>query len=123
MPARDERRSLLISVAIAADPLINAVVLLFDPAVEVRGSRALGGAWMSYRLSRRSQIIFVQKSSGFVPGGLASAGLSLNHCDSSDSRAQERNKKRIHHNVLPRISSFTAEHNALTTMKVLSRRH
>ena len=49
MPARDARRSLLMSVAIAADALINAVVLLFDPAVEARGGRALGRAWMSYR--------------------------------------------------------------------------
>src|ERR1700730_11012418 len=88
-------------VAIAADALINAVVLLFDPAVEVRGGRALGRAWMSYRLSRRSQIILVQKSCGFVPGGRARAGLSLNHSDSDDSRAQERNKKRFHHGVLP----------------------
>jgi hypothetical protein len=41
-----------VSVAIAADALINAVVLLFDPAVEVRGGRALGRAWMIYPLSR-----------------------------------------------------------------------
>src|SRR6202023_1618661 len=100
MPGRDPRRSLLMSVAIAADALINTVVLLFDPAVEVRGGRALGCAWMSYRLSRRSQIIFVQKSCGFVLGGRASAGLSLNHSDSNDGRAQERNKKRFHPRVL-----------------------
>ncbi len=102
MPAQDARRSVLMSVAIAADALINAVVLLFDPAVEVRGGRASGRAWMSYRLSRRSQIIFVQKSCGFVPWGRASAGLSLNHSDSGDSRAQERTKKRFHHSVLPK---------------------
>jgi hypothetical protein len=89
------------SVAIAADALTNAVVLLFDPAVEVRGGRALGRAWMSYRLARRSQIIFVQKSCGFVPGGRVSAGLSLNDSDSGDTRAQERSKKRFHHCVLP----------------------
>jgi hypothetical protein len=87
MPARDARRSLLMSVAIAADALINSVVLSFDPAVEVRGGRPLGRAWMSYRLSRTSQIIFVQKSRGFVPGGRASAGLSLNHTDSGNGRA------------------------------------
>jgi hypothetical protein len=84
------------SVAIAADALINAVVLLFDPAVEVRGGRALGCPWMSYRLSRWSQIIFVQQSRRSRPGGRVSAGLSLNHSDSSDNRAQERNKKRFH---------------------------
>jgi hypothetical protein len=108
------------SVAIAANALINAVVLLFDPAIEVRGGRALGRAWMSYRLSRRSQIIFVQKSCGFVSGGLASPGLSLNHCDSGDSCAQERSKKRFQHGVLPRTSSLTAGHNVLMAMKVLS---
>jgi hypothetical protein len=90
-----------ILVAIAADALINAVVSSSDPAVKVRGGRALGRAWMSYRLARRRQIIFVQKSCGFVPGGRASAGLSLNHSDSDDSRAQERNKKWFHHSVLP----------------------
>ena len=100
MPAQDTRRSLVMSVAIAADALTNAVVLLLDPAVEVRGGRALGRAWMSYRLSRRSQIIFVQKPSGVVLGGRASAGLSLNHSDSNDGRAQERNKKRFHPRVL-----------------------
>jgi hypothetical protein len=91
----------VILVAIAADALIYAGVSSSDPAVEVRGGRALGRAWMSYRLSRRSQIIFVQKSCGFLPGGRASAGLSLNHSYSDDSRAQERNKKRFHHSVLP----------------------
>ena len=101
MPAQDARRSLLMSVAIAADALTNAVVLLSNPAVEVGGGRALGRAWTSYRLSRRSQIIFVQKSCGFVAGGRAGAGLSLNHSDSDDSRAQERNKKQFHHSVLP----------------------
>jgi len=79
-------------VAIAADGLINAVVLLFDPAVEVRAGCALGRARMIYRLSRRSQIIFVQKSCGFGPVGRGSAGLSLNPSDSGDRRAQERNK-------------------------------
>ena len=108
------RRRLFILVAIAADALINAVVSSSDPAVEVRGGRALGRAGMSYRLARRSQIILVQKSCGFVPGDLASAGLSLNHSDSDGSRAQERNKKRFHHSVLPK-------HNVLTAMKVLSR--
>jgi hypothetical protein len=88
-------------VAIAADALTNAVVLLFDPAVEARGGRALGRAWMSYRLARRSQIVFVQKSCGFVPGSRTNAGLTLNHSDSDGSRAQERNKKRFHHSVLP----------------------
>ena len=42
----------IILVAIAADALINAVVSLSDPAVEVRGGGALGRPWMSYRLSR-----------------------------------------------------------------------
>ena len=77
-------------VAIAADALIDAVVLLFDPAVEARGGRALGRAGVGDGLSRRSQIIFVQKSCGFGPGGRASAGLSLNHSDSGDSRAPYR---------------------------------
>jgi hypothetical protein len=36
MPAQDTRRSLVMSVAIAADALTNAVVLLLDPAVEVK---------------------------------------------------------------------------------------
>jgi hypothetical protein len=89
-------------VAIAANALIDAVVLLFDPAVEARGGRALGRAWTSYRLSRRSQIIFVQKSCGFVPGNRANAGLSLSHSDSDDSRAQKRAEKRFHHSVLPK---------------------
>ena len=53
------RRRLFILVAIAADALINAVVSSSDPAVEVRGGRALGRAGMSYRLARRSQIILV----------------------------------------------------------------
>jgi hypothetical protein len=77
--------------------LNNVVVSPSDPAVEVRGGRALGRAWMSYRFPRRRQIIFPQKSFAFVPG----AGLSLNYSDSGDSRAQERNKKRFHHRVLP----------------------
>ena len=100
MPTSFPRRASILLVAIAADALNNAVVSLSDPAVEVRGGRALGRAWMSYRLSRRSQIIFVQKSCGFVPGGRARAGLSLNHSDSSDGYAQERNKKRFHPRVL-----------------------
>jgi hypothetical protein len=61
----------VILVAIAADALINAVVSSSDPAVKVRCGRALGRAWMSYRLARRRQIIFVQKPCGFVPGGRA----------------------------------------------------
>ena len=101
MPAQDARRSLLMSVAIAADALINAVVSSSDPAVEVRRGRALRRARVGDGLTRRSQIIFVQKSCGFGPGNLASAGLSLNHSDSDDSRAQERNKKWFHHSVLP----------------------
>jgi hypothetical protein len=110
------------SVAIAADASINSVVLLFDPAIEVRSGRALGRTWMSYRLSRRSQIIFVQMSCGFGLDGRASAGLSLSHSDSGDSRAQERDEKRIPHSVLPRTSSLTAGHNVLTAMQVLLRR-
>jgi hypothetical protein len=90
----------IILVAIAADALVNAVVSSSDPAVEVRGGRALRRARTGYGLSRRSQIILIQKSCGFVPGGRASAGLSLNHSDSGDSRAQERNKKRFHHSIL-----------------------
>src|ERR1700730_4215571 len=101
MPAQDARRSLLMSVAIAADALINAVVLLFDPAVEARGGRTLRRARVGDGLSRRSQIIFVQKSCSCGPGGRVSAGLSLNHRDSGDSRAQERNKSRLHHSILP----------------------
>lgn len=101
MPAQDARRSLLMSVAVAADALINAVVSSSDPTVEAGGGGALGRAWMSYRLARRRQIMFVQKSCGFLPWGRASAGLSLNHGDSDASRAQERNKKRFHHSVLP----------------------
>ena len=102
MPGRDPRRSLLMLVAIAADALINAVVSASNLAVEVRGGRALGRAWMSYRLSRRSQIIFVQKSCGFVPGDRLNAGLSLNHGETGASRAQQRNKKEgFHHCVLP----------------------
>jgi len=93
--------SSIILVAIAADALINAVVVLFDPAVEVRGGRTLGRAWMSYRLPRRSQIIFVQESCCLVPGGRASAGLSLNRSDPDDNRPQERSKKWFHHSVLP----------------------
>jgi hypothetical protein len=122
MSARDARRSSLMLVAIAADALINAVVLLFDPAVEARGSGALRRARVGDGLSRRSQIIFVQKSCGFVPWGRVSAGLSLNDSDSGDSRAQERSKKRFHHSFLPIASSLTAGHNVLTVMKVLSRR-
>src|SRR3984893_14879261 len=90
-------------VAIAADALINAVVLLFDPAVEVRGGPALGRAWMSHRLSRRGQIIFVQQSRRIVPGGCAAAGLSLSHSESDGSRAQERSKKRFHRSVLRQV--------------------
>ncbi len=105
----------IILVAIAADALVNAVVSSSDPAVEVCGGRALRRARTGDGLSRRSQIILIQKSCGFVPGGRASAGLSLNHSDSDGSRAQERNKKRFHHSIL-------LKHNVLTAMKVLSRR-
>lgn len=55
-------------VAIAADALIDAVVLLFDPAVEARGGRALRRARVGDGLSRRSQVIFVQKSCGSGTG-------------------------------------------------------
>ena len=98
MPAREARRSLLTSVAIAAYALIKAVVLSSNLAVEVGGGAALRCARMGDGLSRRSQIIFVQQSPRSVPGGRASAGLSLSHSDSDDNRAQERNK-RFHHSV------------------------
>ena len=101
MPAQDAGRSLLTSVAIAADALINTVVLSSNPAVEVGGGGALRCARMGDGLSRRSQIISVQQSRRSGPGGRASAGLSLNHSDSNDGRAQERNKKRFHHSVFP----------------------
>jgi hypothetical protein len=91
----------LVLVAIAADALINAVVLLFDPAVEARGGRALRRARTGDGLSCRSQIIFVQKSCGSVPGSRVRASLSSNQSDSGNSRAQERNKKRFRHSVLP----------------------
>lgn len=49
----------VILVAIAADALINAIVSSSDPAVEVRGGRALRRARTGDGLPRRSQIIFV----------------------------------------------------------------
>jgi len=101
MPPQDAGRSSLTSVAIAAYALINAVVLLSNPAVEVGGGGALRCARMGDGLSRRSQIILVQQSRRSVPGGRASAGLSLNHSDSDANRAQERNTKRFHHSVFP----------------------
>jgi DNA primase len=57
-----------ILLAVAADALINPVVLLFDPAVEGPSGRALRLARMGYRLSRRSQKLLVQQSRGLVVG-------------------------------------------------------
>lgn len=83
--------------------------------------KVMGRAWMSYRSLPSQSNNVVQKSCGFLPGGRVSAGLSLNHSYSDDSRAQERNKKRFHHSVLDPPAFLPPPSSLLTVAQMGSR--
>src|SRR3984893_18748800 len=102
--APQSTRSLPILLAVAADTLINPVVLLFDPAVEGRSGRALRLARMGYRLSRRSQKLLVQQSRGLVAGRRANASgtvhLSLSREGSDGGHEQQTKIQPFQHWIL-----------------------
>src|ERR1700730_2294968 len=97
-------RSLPILLAVAADALINPVVLLFDPAVEGPSGRALRLARMGSRLSRRSQKLLVQQSRGLVVGRRANASgtvrLSLSREGSDGGHEQQTKIQPFQHWIL-----------------------
>src|SRR5208337_1815241 len=93
--------SLPVSVAIAANALVEAVVFFFDQTVEVRGGGALRGAGVGDCFACRSQIIFVQQPRRLAPGSsvsdIRSRCLSLNREGSARGHEKQGKKERFQH--------------------------
>jgi hypothetical protein len=110
--------SLPVSVAIAANALVEAVVFLFDQTVEVRGGGALRGAGAGDCLACRSQIIFVQQPRRLAPGSsvsdVRSRCLSLNRKGSARGHEKQGKKERFQHRIF-----LPAKDNVLLIRKVL----